>query len=175
MCSTGRKISEIGRSLAHHLQMMCRRNGENDFRARVCASNAIHPAMMCSSGGEKPENRPARCTSSVDGVHDMRRKELKRKGSCISLSTSHTTVPTQACVSAGGVCVCVAECNASNTIALYRGKCPLPSTPTAATRCCCPSRCWRPASFFGASFRWCSSPVREIRNKSEIEKGGRSS
>jgi hypothetical protein len=27
--------------------MMCRRNGENGFRVRACAANAIHPAMMC--------------------------------------------------------------------------------------------------------------------------------
>jgi hypothetical protein len=52
MCSGGRKIGEIGRSVAHHLPMMCRSDDENGFRARVCASNAIHPAMMCSGGGE---------------------------------------------------------------------------------------------------------------------------
>jgi signal transduction histidine kinase len=91
MCSAARKIGEIGGAVAHHLPMMCRTDGENGFRARVSASNAIHPAMMCSSGGEKPQNRPAHCTPSVDGVHGMRRKAPKRQGSCTSLSRVPTS------------------------------------------------------------------------------------
>ena len=100
MCSAGRKIGEIDGSVAHHLPMMCTRDTENGFRARVSASNAIHPPMMCSGGGEKSKNRPAHCTSSPDGVHDTRRKAPNRKGSCTALSTE-----SRQCLPPSGLCL----------------------------------------------------------------------
>jgi hypothetical protein len=51
MCSGRRGIGEIGRSVAHHLPMMCTTDGGNGFRARVCCMFDITPlAYMLAMG-----------------------------------------------------------------------------------------------------------------------------